>query len=324
MKRAVIMGTVAAAFAVAGAAFVAGGIPRSQPLFGSPPIALATAAEAATIYYRDPDGKPFYSLAPKKTADGRDWSAVPASTDLGFDDPEEAPSKTRSAVAKTERRIKYYRNPMGLPDTSPVPKKDSMGMDYIPVYEGDDADDGTVRLSPGKIQRTGAKSEPIVRQPIRSVIRAPGTIQEDERRVSVIALRFEGFVDSVANVTTGDHVHKGQPLMNIYSPALSSAAAEYLSAINAGATGKELKGARRRLENLGHAGAGHQGARTYTGNFALDSLARAAGRRNSRAQRSERHAGGPRRRAVQDRRPPRRLGGARHRGTRPGAGGRPE
>src|SRR5262249_27019107 len=39
--------------------------------------------------------------------------------------------------------------------------------------------------------------------------------------------------------------HKGQPLMNVYSPALSSAAAEF-----AGATGKELKGARRRLENL--------------------------------------------------------------------------
>jgi membrane fusion protein, copper/silver efflux system len=250
MKRAVITGTVAAVFAAAGAAFVAGGIPRSKPLFGSPAIALATAAEAATIYYRDPDGKPFYSLAPKKTADGRDWRAVPASADLGFDDPEEAPSKTRSADAKSERKIKYYRNPMGLPDTSRVPKKDPMGMAYIPVYEGDDADDGTVRLSPGKIQRTGAKSEPVVRQPVRSVIRAPGTIQEDERRVSVIALRFEGFVDSVANITTGDHVHKGDPLMNIYSPALSSAAAEYLSAINAGATGKELKGARRRLENL--------------------------------------------------------------------------
>jgi len=66
----------------------------------------------------------------------------------------------------------------------------------------------------------------------------------------VVALRFEGFIESVANVTTGDHVHKGQPLMNVYSPALSSAAAEYLSAVNAGAAGKELKGARRRLENL--------------------------------------------------------------------------
>jgi Cu(I)/Ag(I) efflux system membrane fusion protein len=139
---------------------------------------------------------------------------------------------------------------MGLPDTSAVPKKDSMGMDYIPVYEGDDSDDGTVKLSQGKIQRTGVKSEPVARQPVRSVIRAPGAVQEDERRISVVALRFEGFVESVANVTTGEHVHKGQPLMNVYSPALSSAAAEYLSAINAGATGKELKGARRRLENL--------------------------------------------------------------------------
>lgn len=35
----------------------------------------------------------------------------------------------------TSPKILYYRNPMGLPDTSPVPKKDSMGMDYLPVYE---------------------------------------------------------------------------------------------------------------------------------------------------------------------------------------------
>src|SRR5262249_52314737 len=65
-----------------------------------------------------------------------------------------------------------------------------------------------------------------------------------------VALRFEGFVESVANVTTGDHVHKGQVLMNVYSSALTSAAAEYLSAFSAAATGKDLKGARRRLENL--------------------------------------------------------------------------
>ena len=38
--------------------------------------------------------------------------------------------------AKKERKLLYYRNPMGLPDTSPTPKKDPMGMDYIPVYEG--------------------------------------------------------------------------------------------------------------------------------------------------------------------------------------------
>ena len=213
-------------------------------------LSFASAAGAGLpIYYRDPDGRPFYSLTPKKTVDGRDYQPVPHGADLSFDEPEPT-ADMRAANSKPDRKIKYYRNPMGLPDTSPVAKKDSMGMEYIPVYEGEDSDDGSVRLSPGKIQRTGAKSNPVVRQPIRSVIRVPGTIQEDERRVSVVALRFEGFIESVANVTTGDHVHKGQPLMNVYSPALSSAAAEYLSAINARATGNDLKGARRRLENL--------------------------------------------------------------------------
>ena len=32
-----------------------------------------------------------------------------------------------------------------------------MGMPYIPVYEGDDTEDGSVKLSPGKLQRTGVK-----------------------------------------------------------------------------------------------------------------------------------------------------------------------
>lgn len=250
MNRALALGAAAAMIAAAGAAFPAGEILRVNP-FASAPITSAAAAESgAMIYYQDPDGKPFYSLAPKKTPDGRDWRGVPASADVSFDDPEEAPTEAQAAEAKHDHKIKYYRNPMGLPDTSPAPKKDSMGMDYIPVYEGEDIDDGSVKLSPGKIQRTGAKSAPVVRQAIRSIIRAPGVVKEDERRVSVVALRFEGFVESVANVTTGDHVHKGQALMNVYSPALSSAAAEYLSAINAGATGKDLKGARRRLENL--------------------------------------------------------------------------
>src|SRR4029077_20083590 len=244
-KRAVLAGVAAAAvIAVAGGLYI--GVRGHLSWLDTSPISQATAQAADDpIYYQDPDGRPFYSLTPKKTPDGRDYRAVPAGADLSFE-----PAAAPAPAVTTDRKIKFYRNPMGLADTSPVPKRDSMGMDYIPVYEGEDTDDGSVKLSPGKIQRTGAKSEPVVRRPVRSIIRAPGTIQEDERRVSVVALRFEGFVESVDNVTTGDHVHKGQPLLNVYSPALSSAAAEYLSAINAGTTGKELKGARRRLENL--------------------------------------------------------------------------
>jgi Cu(I)/Ag(I) efflux system membrane fusion protein len=185
-----------------------------------------------------------------KTPDGRSYRAVPASADIGF---EEASAPEAAPAAPADRKIKYYRNPMGLPDTSPMPKKDSMGMDYIPVYEGEETDDGSVKLSPGKIQRTGAKSEPAARRVIRTTVRAPGTIQLDERRVSVISMRSESFVLKVANVTTGSHVVKGQPLMEVYSPAVSSAAAEYLATITSRTTGGNEsygRGSRQRLMNL--------------------------------------------------------------------------
>ena len=209
----------------------------------------ARAEPGAAIYYQDPDGKPLYSLTPKKTPDGRDYRAVPAGADVSFDDPADV-----AAAPPADRKIKYYRNPMGLPDVSPTPKKDSMGMDYIPVYEGEDSDEGSVRLSPGKIQRTGVKSEPATRRVIRTTIRAPGTIQLDERRVSVISMRAESYVQKVADVTTGAHVAKGQPLMEIYSPAVSSAAAEYISTLNSkvtgGGEGPYGRGSRQRLMNL--------------------------------------------------------------------------
>lgn len=54
------------------------------------------------------------------------------------------PEMVTSAPIKPERKVLYYRNPMGLQDTSPVPKKDSMGMDYVPVY----ADEAVVAQAP--------------------------------------------------------------------------------------------------------------------------------------------------------------------------------
>ncbi len=158
-----------------------------------------------------------------------------------------------ATAAPAERKIKYYRNPMGLSDVSVAPKKDSMGMDYIPVYEGEDSDEGMVKVSPGRIQRSGVKSEAAAIRVIRTTVRAPGTIQLDERRVSVIAMRSESYVQKVADITTGAHVVKGQPLMEIYSPAISSAAAEYISTLSSRVTGGDGlygKGSRQRLMNL--------------------------------------------------------------------------
>jgi Cu(I)/Ag(I) efflux system membrane fusion protein len=254
MSRAMAMGAAAAICAAAGAALLVGGIPRARPFAAESVISAAAAAErGSSVYYQDPDGKPLYSLTPKKTPDGRAWRGVPASADVSLDEPEEPPASTKAPEAKTERKIRYYRNPMGLPDSSPVPKKDSMGMDYIPVYEGEDTDDGSVKLSPGKIQRTGVKSEPVKRRSLHVVVRAPGTIHLDERRISVITMRAESFVQKVADVTTGTRVSAGQPLMEIYSPAVSSAAAEYLATLDSKtADGVPLdgRGSRQRLMNL--------------------------------------------------------------------------
>jgi Cu(I)/Ag(I) efflux system membrane fusion protein len=208
-------------------------------------------ATGPIIYYRNPDGLPDYSLTPKKTSSGKDYAAVHASEDVSFE--EKAP-EAMTAKGGDRGKIRFYRNPMGLPDTSPTPKKDSMGMDYLPVYEGEQDDDSSVKVSTGKLQKAGVQTEVAERRTLNTVVRAPGTVQEDERRKSVVSLRFEGFIDSVEDVTTGAHVHKGQRLMRIYGPNLSSAAAEYLSALNAspnsGISNQALKGARRRLENL--------------------------------------------------------------------------
>src|SRR5258705_6423313 len=169
---------------------------------------------------------------------------------------ENAPAVATSNAANSApgaRKVLYYRNPMGLPDTSPVPKKDSMGMDYIPVYEGDEEDGSAVKISPGKLQRTGVRSEPVTRRVLTMPIRAPGVVQADEHRQSVVALRFDAFIERLEHVTTGDQVHQGEPLMQLYSSALSSAAAQYLTDLAArdSTVLPSNKGARRRLENLG-------------------------------------------------------------------------
>jgi Cu(I)/Ag(I) efflux system membrane fusion protein len=208
----------------------------------------AAAAERTVLYYRDPSGAPFWSAGRKQDAQGRNYLPVYDDEEPSLGQPELKPK-----AADASRKILYYRNPMGLPDTSPVPKKDPMGMDYVPVYEGDDSDDGSVKLSPGKIQRTGVTSEPAERRTIRVAVKAPGTIQLDERRVSVIAMRSESFVQKVADVTTGTRVKAGQPLMEIYSSAIAAAAANYIATINSKTVGEDAlygRGSRQRLINL--------------------------------------------------------------------------
>jgi Cu(I)/Ag(I) efflux system membrane fusion protein len=135
------------------------------------------------------------------------------------------------------QKILYYRNPMGLPDTSPVPKKDAMGMDYVPVFEGGEgASDGKQTASTGsgqvvisveKVQKLGVKSEAAMLRRLDKTIRAVGQVEINERQTYTIAPKFEGWVERLYVNTVGQSVSKGQALFDVYSPELISAQREY-------------------------------------------------------------------------------------------------
>jgi Cu(I)/Ag(I) efflux system membrane fusion protein len=251
--------TTAAALMVAAAAGYWGGHTGLIQLPLQEPMAGMAQPSGPIIYYKDPSGRPFYALTPRNTDDGKPYLPVYASEDASVD-PKPA------SEAQTGRKIIHYRNPMGLPDISTVPKKDSMGMDYIPVYEGEQDDGNAVKVSPGRLQRTGVKTELVGKLPITQVVKAPGLIAFDETRLSVVAMRFDGFINKVAAVTSGTHIKKGDALMSVFGQDLLNAAVQIIveevtgwkgpenqEATAPGARGdprSRVVGARRRLDNL--------------------------------------------------------------------------
>ena len=135
MKRIALMGLALAAISAAGVGGYWAGIrdlplPGLRELFGAAGD-LAFAEPAGTgpvIYYQDPDGKPLYSTTPHRTGDGRPFRSVHAGEDVSFEDKLATSAKSiETSSPAGVRHVLYYRNPMGLPDTSPTPKKDSMG-----------------------------------------------------------------------------------------------------------------------------------------------------------------------------------------------------
>ena len=204
-------------------------------------VVLAGAAGASGGYWLAQRKLPGSWSAAQAPGSHAQHAAAPADTAAG-------------APAKKERKILYYRDPMGGSDTSPVPKKDSMGMDYVPVYadEAEVASSGMVKISPERVQQIGAKSEPVRRRDLVRPIRAVGTVQFDERRTFVVSTRFEGWIQKLLVNATGEKVRHGQPLMQVYSPDLVLAQQEYAllsKSVRAGSIDGEGAATRRLLES---------------------------------------------------------------------------
>lgn len=159
----------------------------------------------------------------------------------------------KMAPAKDSREILYYRHPMGLPDTSKMPKKDSMGMNYIAVYADEASDDGTVKISLDKLQRSGVRTETVGEKAISRTVRAAGIVEHDEALLTIVAVRSDGYIEDLFVDKTGQSVTEGEPLFRFYSPQIQLAQVDLLVAMRAQGkrdASRELEGAMQKMRNL--------------------------------------------------------------------------
>ena len=143
----------------------------------------------------------------------------------------------KSASAETTAdagKILYYKSTMMAGETSPKPGKDSMGMDMVPVYADEAAatSSSTITIDPATAQLMNLQTTEITRGPLRRIIRTVGTIDYNETAQVDVTTKFKGWIQKLDVDATGQLVHNGEPLFEIYSPELYSAQAEYLATLD--------------------------------------------------------------------------------------------
>jgi Cu(I)/Ag(I) efflux system membrane fusion protein len=110
---------------------------------------------------------------------------------------------------------------------------------------------GRVNLSPERVAMAGIKTVPIGYRPMSRQLLSMGHVTYEESRVSRVVSRVEGYVAKLYTDSTVTRVHKGDPLAEIHSPELSSAARELVLAAKGNSNGELAASARKRLLRLG-------------------------------------------------------------------------
>src|SRR5215831_11641754 len=155
--------------------------------------------------------------------------------------------KDRQSTKSGDRKIKYYKSTMMIGEISQTPRKDSMGMEMVPVHEGEE-ESQTINVDPVTVQKMGVRTAPVVKAPLRRVIRTVGAIDYNETALADVTTKFKGWIENLYVDSTGKQVHKGEPLFDIYSPDLYSAQNEYVLAMNQ--SSGALKGSARQKLRL--------------------------------------------------------------------------
>ena len=141
-------------------------------------------------------------------------------------------ASSKPEARKEKRKILYWRAPMDPTYISKKPGKSPMGMDLVPVY-ADQVSSGDIAISPTVVQNIGVTSTKVVRKPFFKTIRTYGTATWSETTLAAMNTKVGGWIEKLDVNETGQIVHKGQPLVSIFSPKLVATQEEYLAALDA-------------------------------------------------------------------------------------------
>jgi membrane fusion protein, copper/silver efflux system len=135
-----------------------------------------------------------------------------------------------------ERKLLYYKNPMGTGHVTDKPMKDEMGMDYVPVYEnelarGTDSEPGLVLIDPAMVQTIGVRTATVGKGKVTGEISANGIVALNETASTVITSKVAGYIEKLHVTAVGQNVTHESPLFDLYSPDLDALLQEYLSAL---------------------------------------------------------------------------------------------
>ncbi len=148
----------------------------------------------------------------------------------------------------------YWVAPMDANYRRDEPGKSPMGMDLVPVYAEDEEDDagmgaGTVRISPEVVQNLGVRTAEVQQNELQPEIRTVGYLQYNQDAIVHIHPRVEGWVEESFIHADGDPVEQGQPLYDLYSPALVNAQEELVFGLSRGDQ-RLVRAAEQRLRAL--------------------------------------------------------------------------
>jgi Cu(I)/Ag(I) efflux system membrane fusion protein len=161
-----------------------------------------------------------------------------------------ASAAPQTTAAPGERKILFYRHPMDPGITSDTPQKDSMGMDFIPVY-ADEMESGTViSIAPEVVNNLGVRTAKVERATLARRIDTVGYVDYNESLIGHVHMRTEGWIERLTVNTVGDRVARGQLLFTLYSPTLVNAQEEYVQALERG-NERLISAARQKLKALG-------------------------------------------------------------------------